>query len=647
MDNITNSGLSKWLGLDKMPTHSYEFGGKAYSTQELWCKISEKMNIIIEHFNYLNNTVKDEQKLNQEKFDYLLGEGLSEAVIRNLMTKIEDGTISEILNVELLGNINEAIENITEIDVKLFGAVGDGITDDTLAINNAISFINALTPNRDTLTILFPSAKGYLVSNTISIPKNVNIIMKSPLIYDGIEGKECLVIGESGTINNCISMQLMVERKNISSWTNENDIGIKIINAYGCDINLKYANKFTIGVQLMGSAHGVAYNNIVIGRLLNNHIGLDLTNEVYGWCNENNFVGGGIQCHTGMNTGLSRYGVRITSKDLTYKNNNNNVFIKTSFELGKSMASPNEALPILIEYGQNNIFKHVRDEQNSDLGLMRCLNNSNTNTVEVGYMDSIRYEIDEQSVYKSSNIMLRSYPYRQHYREVFKVENVHKSTVYYNDTALNVADVHGVTSGDGKIYKVIAGNIADTYLEISGSYGIGRYISTNLAKRFAVFYDIDQNYGGRIAIRCFSNDGTLLTHSTDKRYIFGAYESGNPTWSSYYGGAYMRQVDNDNGAMFVFSVSDEVAYIQIILTGGAKPIRLRSFSVNTFDNYDCASWTGLEEIPKGCNVATKIPTKGTYGVGKIIYNATPTNGSYVGWIQVSSGVWKGFGLIES
>ena len=35
------------------------------------------MNIIIEHFNYLESTVKDKQELIDKKLDYLINEGLT------------------------------------------------------------------------------------------------------------------------------------------------------------------------------------------------------------------------------------------------------------------------------------------------------------------------------------------------------------------------------------------------------------------------------------------------------------------------------------------------------------------------------------------------------------------------------------------
>ena len=49
MDKIDNIGLTRIL------TQSYDFNG--FTEQEVWSRIAQRMNIIIEHFNYLNNKI--------------------------------------------------------------------------------------------------------------------------------------------------------------------------------------------------------------------------------------------------------------------------------------------------------------------------------------------------------------------------------------------------------------------------------------------------------------------------------------------------------------------------------------------------------------------------------------------------------------
>lgn len=66
MDKIDNIGLTRML------TQSYDFDG--FTEQEIWSRIAQRMNIIIEHFNYLNNKIdlqKEEIEALKDRVDSL------------------------------------------------------------------------------------------------------------------------------------------------------------------------------------------------------------------------------------------------------------------------------------------------------------------------------------------------------------------------------------------------------------------------------------------------------------------------------------------------------------------------------------------------------------------------------------------------
>lgn len=112
MDKINNIGLSRLL------TSVYDFDG--FTEQEVWCRIAQKINIIIEHFNYLDKKIENEKENNKAKFDYLLGEGLTEAVAKIILEKIADGTLGKLINETLLQDINNKIdENIEKVNGQL------------------------------------------------------------------------------------------------------------------------------------------------------------------------------------------------------------------------------------------------------------------------------------------------------------------------------------------------------------------------------------------------------------------------------------------------------------------------------------------------------------------------------------------------
>ena len=66
MDKIDNIGLTRIL------TQSYDFEG--FTSQEVWSRIAQRMNIIIEHLNYLNNKIdlqKEEIEALKDRIDSL------------------------------------------------------------------------------------------------------------------------------------------------------------------------------------------------------------------------------------------------------------------------------------------------------------------------------------------------------------------------------------------------------------------------------------------------------------------------------------------------------------------------------------------------------------------------------------------------
>ena len=118
MDKIDNIGLTRML------TQSYDFEG--FTTQEVWSRIAQRMNIIIEHFNYLESTVKDKQELIDKKLEYLINEGLTIEIAKAIKEKIDDGTIKNI------------------VDEQIFTELRTSITNNYNDLNNKIDTTNAL-----------------------------------------------------------------------------------------------------------------------------------------------------------------------------------------------------------------------------------------------------------------------------------------------------------------------------------------------------------------------------------------------------------------------------------------------------------------------------------------------------------------------
>lgn len=109
------------IGLDKLITQVYDFD--SLTTDELMCKFAQKINIIIEHFNYLDKQCQNNNENMKLKLEYLLGQGLEEQVAKRLLELINNGTLGKLINETLLKNINDNV-NYEIVSKSTF----DGIT---------------------------------------------------------------------------------------------------------------------------------------------------------------------------------------------------------------------------------------------------------------------------------------------------------------------------------------------------------------------------------------------------------------------------------------------------------------------------------------------------------------------------------------
>lgn len=512
------------------------------------------------------------------------------------------------------------------INVKSYGATGDGVTDDTDAINAAIDAIEVGQ------TLFFP-AGTYNVDETISITTPINVQMDGTLSYTGSAAVPCLSIGSAGVYISNVQLALRATRATPSDWTDEGSIAIKLINIYQSDINILSAQRHTIGLQCIGDTKGFAYNTVKLFLIYENKIGVDLTNANSGWCNENLFIGGRFGQTSTTNRTSDRYGVRVTSADGSYLNNNNNVFLKPSFELGASalQAPATEAIPVLIEHGASNSFLKARNENNSTTTI-RALNASSFNIMTTGYGDC---NADDQSSYSSTSTMgIREELTLKIKRLIFKADSLQKSSGCYNGTTqIHVPGLMQVAASGGAILKAYTWvTIENTYINVTN--GIGVFVKTNRCKRFIVSKDAETGYGGRVYFRCYNSAGNALTSSDAGHPYVKSVPGSGINYSTNYGGAYVTTVDSNFD--IYFEVGADVDYILLILAKGTNNLRIRSFAVYA-ENYDCSTWVNYEQIIPGANIGTAAPTAGTWEVGRRVINDAPAIGQPKAWICTVAG----------
>jgi len=502
-----------------------------------------------------------------------------------------------------------------------FGAAYNGTTDDSAAIEAAINYVIA---NPDTF-VYFPPGAGCAVTRTIVVPPNVILRMDGPILYSGSADITALQIGTASAYTQMNEYKLDVKRKTISSWTSESSIGIKLINMEACRVNVAEVNGFTIGVQCIGDTKGFVYNQIELGQIINNKIGVDCTNRQSGWCNENLFLNGEFTQWSTTNTGMDRYGVRITSQDGSYKDNNNNFFIKPSFELEKQYIGAKEAIPVIIEYGKQNEFISCRNEYNS-ITFARILNQSTENAFATGYGELAINNIEDKSLFPLTYVQNRRRNYKQMANNlIFESGPLQKTACYYDGSVnVNVPGVNVARNSTSTVEKSGLMTLADNYLELSKS-AIGIFADTHAIRRFVLKKDAETGYGGRVVVICYDANGNIVAGGTTNPLVKGASFASFYLSTQLFGGGsvggYTTGSDSDDD--LYFTVDPSVKRIRVLVSPGTNPLRLRSFALYTLDGHT-TTWTGYEEIIPGVNLGITAPTAGTWPKGQLILNDSKT-----------------------
>lgn len=575
-------------------------------------------------------------------------------VLRGLkkdLPRLENGEFATTLDTRevFIGNSGENLAIATKedletkandyfIDVLKFGAKGDNLQDDLPFINAAIKYAVLLKSKGYFPTLFFPRSNGYKTTNTVVIPSGISVIMDSAIQYQGDKGNTAIVIGD-GSTNPRLVLKILVNQPNLSDWANENNIGVKIINAYESDITIVQASRFTIGVQFFGDGKGFVYNEVTLFSLNANKIAVDLNSNNGGWTNENNFYGGRFSVSSGQNNGKSRYGVRITSGDGYYQNSN--LFIKPSFELFQANAGNGIALPILIEFGNLNTFMSCRHEGNNQI-IIRTLNDSSENEVSTGFAGTTT--VDDQSNFPSTVFKhMRSSLTQNSMNALFSITNIHKKACFYDTDTIYVPDLHLASSSNSGIFKNSTSiSIENNYLSIPSTRGVGVIIDTSIIKQFVVRKDVLEDYGGRINIRCYDADMNVL-FPTDKALVKGR-PSGVPFWAdNIFGGTYRQ--GTDSVADYYFKVDDSVKNIALIISGGNNPCYLKGFSISTIATKFSSVRSGIAEYNVSSNnLGIAAPTKGTWEKGRYVVNDNKTElgatgSKYIieGWECIQSG----------
>jgi hypothetical protein len=246
------------------------------------------------------------------------------------------------------------------INVKAFGATGDGVTADAAAINAAITAAATV----DYASIYMPAGVYMTGSTTIPLPANVSIIAENGALVEYSGTGDCFLV-ESSIDYTFMGREYRFPRirkghNSTPVWNSGTDLtstGIHITGGMqNCDVFIPGVLLFSVGVFLdcVTATQNIVCNNFYLGRLNNNRIGLhmlgDTTGTPYG-VNQNQFIGGSIRIDTAYTTADPCWKILMVTTEC-----NTNTFLGTNLETG-----PTTELGISCD-GSANIFINMRLE---------------------------------------------------------------------------------------------------------------------------------------------------------------------------------------------------------------------------------------------------------------------------------------------
>jgi hypothetical protein len=233
------------------------------------------------------------------------------------------------------------------INVLDFGAVGDGTTDDTVALQAAIDAV------ADGGILTIPSGT-YKTTSTLTLSTNYVHLQCTGLIkFYGSSDVALHLYGSYDLKGITGSVRVESDDLTSSSWA-DNNIGILLENTYECNLTISRCVGFKTGLKLTASDSRLnGYNNFTLGSIRVNETGILLdTDGIDGATNENNFYGGKIG-----STGANVVQIHITDQSATHPINNNRFYGPTIEGDPKYM--------IKDDGGWYNMFHHPRFERNS------------------------------------------------------------------------------------------------------------------------------------------------------------------------------------------------------------------------------------------------------------------------------------------
>ena len=557
---------------------------------------------------------------------YVDGSNCMKTNVHDLFTTLGDtitnevNALSEALQVEsnareeadrsLQTHFNNEIAARGFINFKQFGAVGDGITDDTEAVKRA--FNEALSTGRN----IFVDSGTYKISDEIvvdcTLPNNdwgtgffacYGVILQT-VNKPAIHIKHC----NNGVIHfNVHSAEYnggYTYATTDETYPDLTMIGLLVDECYACDISGNFYN-LHVGLRLTGSEHGCCFNKISVS-VDDCVVGIDFYSVLNGWVNSNY----AFSCYCHNSSGNQHYLDNIAIRLYGAGNNssNCNVFNNTILEM--------RGRGVWISNGRSNKFDNCRCESSTSPYFLY---------VESGIMNSMTNLYGQQNVPKLGNNAVSATQFVQDLQtqEIANFKIIDKWDYDKNRLCLTpnrYSDAYAVYDSVSVIsyydyqkqdymYRCGPNSISDIGWH-EGNVYIGKFIKLNGCKTIALRLMSDGN-GVRAHVVFYDKDWNIVTPVRDGNYTNYTYGLG----SAYHTQEVRGSKQTDISQLYAINILDDnIKYVFIGSGADGGNVTGMEFLYRT---------TGILE---GC--PSVVTTKNYYSMP--IYPANTTAISYAG-----------------
>lgn len=561
---------------------------------------------------------------------------------------------STLLTAPFTGAIPTTVEDklSQSLSVRDFGAVGDGVTDDTPALQAAMNAAAAAGrflvigegSHRATQPLVLPGAAA-------------GLIMRGAIIYAGPAGTTALTIGDGNATRNATKFYhgLRVIRAAISDWTNEGDIGLVLRNMDATQIEIRQVEGFTIGIRTLGEERGFEDSTLQLGRIVNNKIGLDIhTATAAAWNTSVRYYGGHFAIASSLHPTLDRYGVRFSAAPGAYVAHNRHIFDAPGFEL-QAEGRPISGIPFLCEVSSRAVWARALRMEGCSPFVARHTGPAQDHVYEVAWA-SQAYNVSVDYVAASRvGAVVRTYhqgaAFREATRTIANVPCLRAARIRWSNTewgfeklACLSSNVAGSpTALAGYAFPALSGfTFTDRGVILTGGRGLGFVADARSCREFALVIDADDP---RLVVQCFDANMTLLTDASGTMVTASGQAliwNGAAKW--WQGNVDMT--DADLTRRQVIRLAPQVAFAIIGAARIGRDYEVRAMALACDPGFAPSVLFGQPDLPHGARELTaeqpwdppSIAADGTTQFNLPLTGARPGDFASASFSQATSGV---------